>query len=188
MVGGLVSGMSVSKKHLADPNVRMKVAARYQQSLATMTQLAREEGLTVATVMEILRLEIEPETLRRLKALKYSASKLGEKNPMLGKTPSNAKGDCEDGHGYLTRVVRGKRYFVHRIVMAEMLGLPVEQLPLNLDVHHIDENPQNNEPDNLALTTATGHQELHRRYVKSAQELELRGLSLAGAIQYMISK
>jgi hypothetical protein len=153
-----------------------------------MTALAREFSVTVATVVEVLRRDIPKEELRRLKALKYSESKLGDKNPATGKRPSNYRGECSDGRGYLTRVVNGERHFVHRVVMAEMLGMPVTALPSSLDVHHIDENKTNNSPDNLALVTRAGHAEIHERYVKTAEQRELRGLTLAEAIRYMTAK
>jgi len=81
---------------------------------------------------------------------------------MLGKSGSlhhNHKGDVDDGHGYLQRKVRGRYVLVHRIVMAELLGLA--ELPSHIEVHHIDEDKTNNSPDNLAAVTGTGHRRLH---------------------------
>jgi hypothetical protein len=177
--------MSVCKRHLANLELRNKVVSLYRKSLLTMEQVAEEYDVGHHTVCAILKCEIPEDELRQLKALKYSESKRGYKNPMKGKVSVNYKGDCSDGKGYLTRVVRGRRYFVHRLVFAEMLGIPVEQLPGWLEPHHIDENPLNNSPENLALCTRAAHKNLHYRYAHSRQDLVLKGLSLAEAIRYM---
>ena len=55
-------------------------------------------------------------------------------------------------------MVEGVRYYVHHIVMAEYLGIHPSQMPDNVNIHHIDENPTNNDISNLALTTQAGHQ------------------------------
>jgi hypothetical protein len=47
----------------------------------------------------------------------------------------------------------------HRVAFARLLGT---NLPRNLDVHHIDGNKHNNEPNNLALVTRGGHLRIHR--------------------------
>lgn len=131
--------MSICKKDLSDSILRMEVVDTYQESSKTMQQIAAELGVGHHTVCAILKEELLPEEFARLKAERYSESKLGHKNPMCGKVPSNFRGTCEDGRGYLTRVVRGKRYFDHRVVMAETkLGVPVEHLSSQLVVHHID--------------------------------------------------
>jgi hypothetical protein len=180
--------MSVCKKHFSCPRIRRKVVETYRSTLKTMAQVAEVCGVTHHTVIAILADCIEPDELAKLKAVKYSESKRGEKNPMLGKVPKNHKGECKDGYGYLTRVVRGKRQFVHRIVMAELLGIPVEELPSGLTIHHIDGDRENNHPDNLALTTKVGHVAIHQRYQHTPEESRLRGLSLSEAIRYMTSK
>jgi hypothetical protein len=180
--------MSVSKRHLADPALCDAIVEDYRTSLITVTALAAKFSVTIATVLAILKRDIPEEKRRRLKTLKYSHSKLGNKNPAKGKRPPNYRGECSDGYGYLTILVNGQRQFVHRVVMSEMLGIPVSALPSHLHIHHIDEDKTNNSPDNLALVTGAGHREIHERYLKSAEELELRGLTLAQAINYMTSK
>jgi hypothetical protein len=180
--------MSVCKKHLGDRRLRERVVTRYQKSLLTMGAIAKELSVTHATVAEILRRDIPAAELRSLKALKYSASKMGDKNPAKGKHPVNFIGDRSDAKGYLTRVVRGKPYFVHRIVMADLIGIPVEALPEDLEVHHIDEDGANNGPDNLALVTSLGHKNVHRRMRQDRMEYALRGLSLAEAVLLLTSK
>jgi hypothetical protein len=36
--------------------------------------------------------------------------------------------------------------------------------PSNLDIHHKDRNPKNNDPSNLRVLTKKEHQELHSKY------------------------
>lgn len=48
----------------------------------------------------------------------------------------------------------------HRRVMAETLGVPIEVLK-GRDVHHIDENPENNSRKNLLLLARGAHRKLH---------------------------
>lgn len=183
--------MSVSKKHLADRSLRRKITSRYLQSLQTMGEIALAEGVTLHTVMAILREDISPDQMKALKAVKYSQSKTGAKNPMLGRTGSrhpNYKGDCPDGRGYLTRVVDGVRYFVHRIVMAEALGLHPSKLPDAMAVHHINGDKTDNRLANLALTNKEGHVAIHQHYQSRAELLKLKRLSLADAARYLTSQ
>ena len=50
--------------------------------------------------------------------------------------------------GYRLVTVNGKRVYEHRVVMTKKLGRKL--LPEEV-VHHLDENPENNSPDNLRL-------------------------------------
>lgn len=70
--------------------------------------------------------------------------------------------------GYVFECVRGHyikfgRDWVaqHIVVMAERLGRPLRKGEL---VHHIDEDKQNNNDDNLELSTHTEHPRLHRKH------------------------
>ncbi len=180
--------MSACKRHLADAALRKKVVARYRKSSATLAVIAGEFGIGCSTAQAIIVRDIPSEERAKLKAIKYSLSKMGDRNPARGRRPSNWKGDCSDGRGYWTRLVRGKRYFVHRIVMAELIGIPVEALPEELEVHHIDEDPSNNDPSNLALTNSLGHKNVHRRMRQDRATYVLHGLSLADAIALLTSR
>ena len=179
--------MSICKKHLYDSSIRSQVAILYRESLLTMGQIAMRLDISHHTVCAILNSKIPEVELARLKALKYSESKTGHKNPQKGKPAHNRIGDCRDGHGYLTRVVDGKRYFVHRIVIAELLDMHVSKLPEGLKVHHIDENKENNHPDNLALSTVVGHRSIHMRYLQTPEQQRMKKLSLAQAIRLHIA-
>lgn len=50
--------------------------------------------------------------------------------------------------GYISKVVDGKRRNLHQAVAEAALGHP---LPVNAEVHHIDENKFNNSPENLVI-------------------------------------
>lgn len=156
--------VSVSKRYVGDLENRQKVVAAYKaHDKPTIPDLAVRLGTTYHNVMHILREELPAEEYAAEKALRYSRSKMAEKNPMSGKSGSqhhNHIGDIEDGHGYMMRKVGGRYEQVHRLVMAEALGLPI--LPRKLHVHHIDEDKKNNSLDNLALVTPVGHRTLHR--------------------------
>jgi len=118
-------------------------------------------------------------------ALKSSAGNL---NPMTGKTREqhhNWVGECDDGYGYLTCLHLGQRMFVHRVVMAEALGL--SSLPEELDVHHIDGNKKNNVLDNLALVTRLGHRAIHFLQVKDSLGVALKKSTLANAVRSLTS-
>lgn len=154
--------MSFSKIVVSNPDVVAKVLSLYRETPCSMKQIATHLGIGMANTHEIIKRNIPVDEMARLKSLRYRNNKLGVQNPGFGKRPANFIGDCEDGRGYLTRVVDGKRYFVHRIVMAEMLGMHPSQLPESLIVHHVDENKQNNSPDNLVLSNKVAHTTLHR--------------------------
>lgn len=169
--------MSISKSWMQVPKNRELVTKAYRdtQSILTVQAIAEALGTTHQTVAAILKEDLQPAERRALAALRYSVSKTGEKNPMLGKTGTNHhgwKGECDDGYGYLTILWNGKRQFVHRVVMAQALGL--SELPEQWVVHHIDDNPKNNDLDNLALATTSGHQRIHALQTVTSSELKLQ--------------
>jgi hypothetical protein len=163
--------MAVCWRDVNDPSVRAKVLREYLEAedKPTIEVVATRTGITYQTISRIVRDFVPADRQRLEKILRYSKSKMGDKNPMLGKTGEshhNWKGECSDQKGYLTQIVDGERYFVHRIVMAEMLNIHVKDLPPKLDVHHIDSNPLNNSPDNLCLLNPAAHAELHAKRSK----------------------
>jgi hypothetical protein len=83
------------------------------------------------------------------------------------KNPNWKGGRSVTEHGYvLVRVgtrhhladVRGYAY-EHRLVAEVKLG---RRLRANEEVHHRDENPANNDPDNLRIVTRAQHRAEHR--------------------------
>ena len=122
--------------------------------------------------MAAVRKLLTPEQLEEEHALRYSRSKVGEKNPMRGKIKElhhNFKGDLYcDPNGYVL-VLRpdwftgrtSKHIYKHSVVMCELLG--ISGIPEGIEIHHIDGDKTNNEPSNLALVTSGGHRRLHAR-------------------------
>ena len=176
---------SPCKAHLKDRILTRKVANTYRTQLLTIQEVAALHGVNHLTARVMIERCLSPEEFKALKSTRYHKSKLAEKNPQYGREWAS---DCEDGRGYLTRLVKGKRYFVHRIVFADYLGIPVELLPESLVVHHIDENPKNNTLDNLAASTDVGHQKIHERYQTPGEDLLLKKLSVREGLEYMTSK
>lgn len=58
------------------------------------------------------------------------------------------------------RRVNSERYMISRLVMEKIIR---RKLKSNEDVHHRDENPRNNSPNNLQLMTHGEHASFHRR-------------------------
>lgn len=160
--------MAVSKKWTRNPKMQAAAVNLYRDtvSLPTIETIARTLGTTPQNVRWVVVNCIPEDERDMLKRLRYSRSKQGGKNPMTGKTGRahhNFKGECDDGYGYLTCLHNGKRVFVHRLVVAQSLGLEPGDLPSSIVVHHIDGDPKNNEMHNLALCTNTGHRAIHDR-------------------------
>ena len=175
---------TASKKQMKDRRLTRRVANRYKTSLLTVQQVAEEFGINIVTARAMIRVHISDADFKKYAHYRYHESKLAEKNPQYGNSWAS---DCEDGRGYLTRLVDGKRYFVHRIVMAEALGLTIQELPESMTVHHIDEDPKNNNLDNLSLTTKAGHRKIHERYQTPSEDMVLKRLSLREAVEFMTS-
>jgi hypothetical protein len=182
--------MSVSKRWVNNPrNVQAVLALHRSAESPTIKQIAKKLGTTFHSILWICKNHVPEAEYKALKAIRYSRSKLGEKNPMTGKTGDqhhNWIGWAYDGHGYLTCLKDGKRQFAHRVVMAEALGLG--QLPEVFDVHHIDNNKTNNQLDNLALVTIRGHRKIHYLQVKDSLSVMLKKSKLREALKYMTSQ
>ena len=182
--------MSVSKAWANNPENQKRAAELYRSAeFPTVQRIAELLGTTHQTIGHTLRLVIPDAERRALAAVRYSAAKEGQKNPMKGKKGAahhNWKGLCSDGHGYMTCLHGGRRQLVHRVVMAEALGLA--ELPSELEVHHIDDNKTNNALDNLALVTGRGHRALHLRQLREPKDAALKLSTIAAAVRSMTSQ
>lgn len=182
--------MPAHQQHITDPANIQAVLGLYRQPTCPSTyEIGAKLNLSYHTVCYILKHNLSEEEFTILKRLRYSRTKLGDLNPMKGKSGEKHhrwKGDCDDGYGYRTRkLADGKRYFVHRIIFAEAMGLHPSQLPPSLDLHHIDENPLNNSLDNLALCTRLGHKRIHERMKQDSDSLRLKKSSLKDALRFI---
>lgn len=161
--------MSVSQKFVSDPqNVERVISLYLSDTKPTVEETAAQTRTTYHNVGHILKRHLPPEQFKFEKALRYSRSKMGEQNPMTGQSGSlhhNYIGEVETKDGYLQVKVNGQYELVHRQMMAEELGL--ERLPPQFEVHHINEQKQDNRLDNLALVTPTGHRTLHAKWSPS---------------------
>lgn len=163
--------MSVSQTYVSDERNVKRVLDAYQAvDKPTVQAVAKRLGTSYQNVRYIVAQHLSPEKLRAEKALRYSRAKTGPLNPMLGKSGSqhhNYIGDVSDGHGYLQRKVDGRYWLVHDLVMLQALGLTT--LPEGMEVHHLDQDKQHNDLDNLALVTKRGHRYLHRTRPESSR-------------------
>lgn len=167
--------MSVSKKALKDKALCAAIVSQYRSFAGTMGAIAERNGVTYHTVSAVLKQELSPEEKRSLRGAYHSLSKTGALNPMHGvrkaaeRIMRKGRASQWNGSGYT---------FEHRTIVAKSLGL--EELPPHWEVHHIDEDKTNNDLNNLAIVTKSGHQKLHRKKVGLlyAWEKEMFGTSL----------
>lgn len=166
--------MSVSKKDLANEELCEQVVRLYvSEQKPTLKDIAKQLRVTFHTAQEMVKRALSEEELREEKALRYSRSKVGNKNPMTGKSGVQHHGHkgrlfCDpDGYvmvlkpDWYTGRPGSKHVYEHSVVVAQMLGLT--EVPEGMHVHHIDEDRHNNRPDNLALVSAAAHRTLHAR-------------------------
>lgn len=181
--------MPASNKWMSDPENQRRVLELYRDPTISTAEIARRLKTSLPNVWVTVKKFMPAAEKKALASVRYSMSKLGDKNPMKGKTREqhhNWQGAVDDGYGYLTILHEGKRQFLHRVVMAQVLGLPM--LPETLDVHHIDSNTKNNDLNNLALVTRAGHQAIHALQVQDSLSLALKKSTLAQAWLSMTSR
>lgn len=110
--------------------------------------------------------------------------KLGEKNPMKGKTGMQHHNAIEkeiNHNGYVMVFAPdwysgqrdGNKVYEHILVYCEHNGYAF--LPKGMVVHHLDENKQNNHPDNLILVSIQDHRRLHA-WINKVQRLSRKGV------------
>jgi hypothetical protein len=160
-----------------DRKAEQEAAARLYRSGMSIPDVAADLGLSLSTARKRIIDSGEPMRDRadgvRMAGHKISNAHKGKKKPPFGKewcenisrgrrawADQNAAGVSKKSNGYI-QVTRGKHKHrgVHVVKMEERLGralLPDEH------VHHIDGDRSNNDDNNLALVTISGHARLHR--------------------------
>jgi hypothetical protein len=149
----------------------MSIKKLYENTELTQQQIADALGIHWKHVFLYIKANYSLSERKRRKAIRYSNSKQGTKNPMhgmIGKTHHNYVGVVSDCKGYLlvlkpdwyTGRKGSKHVFQHHVVVCEKMGLT--EIPKGWCVHHCDENKQNNRFDNLVLMTLTDHVRFHK--------------------------
>lgn len=155
----------------------MDIKSLYENTDLTQQEIADKLEVHWKKVFKWVKANYSPEYRKTRKARCYRNSKLGDKNPMSGKTKDqhhNFMGLVSDNKGYLmvlkpewyTGRKGSKHVFAHHIVVCIDLG--ITEIPKGWCVHHCDENTYNNEIDNLILVTLRDHVRIHRLLLKGA--------------------
>lgn len=137
----------------------------------TISQIAAELGVSNTWFLKsFVYPNYSKEYLNERKRKNYARSKTGDKNPMTGLTGSkhhNYRERVSDGKGYWMILKpdwytgrKGSNYvFEHHVVICKALG--ITEIPAGWVVHHLDEDKQNNNINNLILMTMEAHTKLH---------------------------
>lgn len=159
--------MSVNKTLLDDRKLTREIADFYlSDKHPTVKMVAEHFGVSWHTAGAAIKQHVPPDVFKRRSGANKSRSKMGPNNPMYGVRTGGVIRRAK----YLARFDQraGKYVGEHRRVFMESAGL--SSWPDGWEVHHIDDDPTNNSPDNLAVVTKRGHQLLHSQ--------KLRGLLL----------
>jgi len=152
--------------------LQKQVIDLYSTTAMTLQQISDTVGVGYHGIHSLIKRSFTSEHRKTRKIVNYAASKIGELNPMSGKFGSlhhGFIGDIGDGYGYImvlkpvwyTGRAGSKHVFKHSVVMCQALG--ITEVPAGFVIHHIDNNPHNNEISNLCLLTTSAHGKLHSR-------------------------
>lgn len=153
-------------------DMKDRIKNLYETTELTQQQIADTVGVSWKVVFTIIKKEYSSEQRRQRKVISYRNSRLGDKNPMYGKTGSahhSYIGAVSDNKGYLmvlkpswyTGRKNSKHVFQHHVVVCEALG--ITEIPKGYHVHHINGDKCDNTESNLLMLTAGDHMRLHCR-------------------------
>lgn len=162
--------MAVNFTHASNSTIQTSVATLFSRTELPIAKIAEGAGVSEATARFIIKTMYTREQRKERMSRVYANSKAGELNPMHGKYAQahpNFKGVVSDGNGYqmvlkpdwYTGRKGSKHVFLHSVIMCQALGLT--EVPKGFVIHHIDGDKTNNDIDNLALLTVSGHGKIH---------------------------
>lgn len=157
-----------------------EVLFRYRYTNLTVEEIAEHIGRSYFCVHQIIHNHMSADEIHSLKRKRYHQSKLGDNNPMTGKTGDthhNYKGGCITKYGYklvlkpawYTSKESQRHIYEHHVVVCEHLGLSA--IPDGYSVHHCDMDKLNNDFSNLVLISNAAYTRLHaalRRGIEGA--------------------
>lgn len=151
---------------------RAKVKELFENTDMTLKEIAEAVGYKSYTYLytSCIKGQYSEKFIQERKSKNYRKARELYGNSMKQLTGTNHpryKGQVVDGHGYIMILKpewytgrKGSKYvYLHSVVMCEALGLT--EIPKGFIVHHIDENPTNNDLSNLALMRMEAHSRLH---------------------------
>lgn len=152
-------------------SVEDKIKDLFYNSTCTLEELWKQTGISSKAWYTKYKKLFSRDELTARKKNNYRLSKLGDKNPMLGKfgeKASNYKGIVSDNKSYFlvlkpswyTGRKNSKHIFYHHKVVCENLG--ITEVPSGYAVHHCNFDHADNRFDNLVMLTHSEHSKLHR--------------------------
>lgn len=162
-----------------DPEIRELRRLLFENTSFTTKELSYILNDTESALRMWYNREYSKEFRKARKRYNYRRSKLGDKNPMFGKTGEQHhyyKGSISDCKGYriilkpawYTGRTKSKHIFEHHKVYCEDRGLT--EVPEGYHIHHLDENKENNAPENLIMLSAGDHNRLHNWLKKNVSK------------------
>jgi hypothetical protein len=182
--------MAGSVNKVTDIRLDVEIVNKYENEQLSIPQIARQLDLPPSRIRQVLVDSDVPRRSRtdgiRLRTDAMSEMRRGKKRPpfseqwreniskgKLAHGERHAKGTTLKPDGYV-EYTRGPNKFrsVHVVAMEQRLG---RHLTPDECVHHIDGDRSNNDPNNLALVTRSGHTRLHRYEEKLSGKQTKRG-------------
>jgi len=157
----------------SNPNFTKELLeTEYFENELSSVKIAKKYGCSKKYVLDKLKeFGIDTRTAGQTRKLHY---KNGGVHPMQGKRKIVHH---HDGYDYLY-IGNGKYQSVHRLVW---ISANNQEIPRGYQVHHIDGNKRNNNPDNLILLSEREHKKLHRAQERLEKIKEKSGVAITDA-------